>query len=134
MQRLSKAPAWIAASSHPYLFFSDWQNSELWSERPTGDFVLAVQVKAPILEILAAVTKPELRRSGVGRRAMREAFLFFEKKYAISEVWLEVHEKNSAAIAFYLGQGFVQVGQRKNYYPDSGAALSMTKILNSTKV
>jgi ribosomal-protein-alanine N-acetyltransferase len=38
-------------------------------------------------------------------------------------MFLEVAADNKAANALYAGAGFVQVGERRGYYPDGGDAL-----------
>ncbi|MCL1911712.1 MAG: ribosomal protein S18-alanine N-acetyltransferase [Leptospirales bacterium] len=69
-----------------------------------------------------------LRRYGIGR-----ALLEFIKKYPYKEkparIFLEVREKNAAAIAFYETMGFKAAGTRQNYYGDDNAVL-MEKTLD----
>lgn len=42
------------------------------------------------------------------------------------EIWLEVHEGNSAARKLYEKQGFTAEGRRPGYYRDGGAAILYT--------
>lgn len=43
-----------------------------------------------------------------------------------SEVWLEVHEANSAALSLYQAIGFQKTGLRKQYYRDRGSAILLS--------
>lgn len=45
------------------------------------------------------------------------------------EIWLEVHEDNTAAIRFYEANGFVRNSFRRSYYPDGKGAFNYTRIL-----
>lgn len=40
--------------------------------------------------------------------------------------WLEVHEKNVAALKLYFAVGFTIDGRRHNYYPDRGTAILLS--------
>jgi ribosomal-protein-alanine N-acetyltransferase len=70
---------------------------------------------APECELLHLVVAPERRRQGVGAELLRQAFAHFaETRFAVC--FLEVRVSNQAARRLYAKFGFVQVGQRKNYY------------------
>lgn len=71
------------------------------------------------LEILNLAVEPDARRQGCGRRLLLLA-LQAGRKMGMQKAILEVREGNGAAIALYLGSGFVQVGRRRRYYADTG--------------
>lgn len=71
------------------------------------------------LEILNLAVDPDARRQGCGRRLLWLA-LQAGRKMGMQKAILEVREGNGAAIALYLGSGFVQVGRRRRYYADTG--------------
>ncbi len=70
------------------------------------------------LEILNLGVRPDLRRKGYGRRLLR-LVLHLASKMGIKNAILEVRESNKAALALYASLGFVQVGRRRAYYPDT---------------
>ncbi|MEP6590079.1 MAG: ribosomal protein S18-alanine N-acetyltransferase [Gemmatimonadota bacterium] len=66
-------------------------------------------------EILSIATDPRLRRTGLGRRLLREAMAIMLERGAHA-AWLEVRVGNVAARAMYQCEGFVAAGLRKGYY------------------
>jgi ribosomal protein S18 acetylase RimI-like enzyme len=85
-------------------------------------FAIGSQVMDEV-ELHLIVVAPERRRRGVGR-ALLEAF-----QSGVTEVHLEVSERNTNGIAFYEAQGFNRVGRRPDYYGPGEAALLMTRRL-----
>ena len=71
------------------------------------------------LEILNLAVRPHIRRLGHGKRILR-TILRLARKMDIHRVLLEVRKGNKAAISLYEGCGFQHVGQRRNYYADTG--------------
>ncbi len=69
------------------------------------------------------------RRRGVARALLQE-LLIRAKACGLAFITLEVRKSNSAAIALYSGQGYVQAGVRKGFYrnPKEDAVL-MTRYL-----
>lgn len=74
-------------------------------------------------------TAPSARRQGIGR-ALITALMEQAGELELSFVTLEVRRSNEPAKALYAQQGFVPVGERKDYYrcPKEDAIL-MTKFL-----
>lgn len=74
-------------------------------------------------------TAPSARRNGIGR-ALISALLKQAEELALSFVTLEVRRSNEPAKALYAQQGFLAVGERRDYYqrPKEDAIL-MTKFL-----
>ena len=65
-------------------------------------------------ELLLIATHPDAQRSGVGY-SLATAVIHQSAKKGAKMVFLEVREGNPA-LALYLRVGFLQVGQRENYY------------------
>jgi ribosomal-protein-alanine N-acetyltransferase len=86
----------------------------------TGGGLLLLRVAADEAEILTiGVTA---RRRGIGRRLLAQA-IASARAAGATAMFLEVAADNKAANALYAGAGFVQVGERRGYYPDGGDAL-----------
>jgi ribosomal-protein-alanine N-acetyltransferase len=69
--------------------------------------------EAHLLNICVA---PDWQRQGYGRLLL-EHFMELARERGANQMFLEVRLSNQAAIALYEGQGFNEVGMRKNYYP-----------------
>ena len=79
-------------------------------------------------DIMNIVTKKTYRNQGVGTLLL-EKLIALSKSISLKSVSLEVNESNFSAIHLYEKFGFIEVGNRKNYYNSSNAIL-MTKKLN----
>ena len=77
-----------------------------------------LSVGAGEAHVLTICVHPDFRKKGYGRRMLRHLLDKGAKKGA-QECFLEVRPSNSVAIALYLAMGFVQVGERRNYYPSN---------------
>ncbi|MDX1490641.1 MAG: ribosomal protein S18-alanine N-acetyltransferase [Pseudohongiellaceae bacterium] len=66
--------------------------------------------------VLTICVNPAYRRTGLGRRMLRHLLERAKKRQAL-ECFLEVRPSNIEAKNLYLSFGFVQVGERKHYYP-----------------
>lgn len=83
-----------------------------------GDVVvgfLVLRLMAGELWIFNIGTDATRRRQGVGDALMTRA-VSTAKAMGV-ELWLEVRERNTAAIALYEKHGLVVVGRRPKYYP-----------------
>jgi len=67
--------------------------------------------------ILNLCVHPDYQRKGLGRELLQHALLQAKQKGA-GIAYLEVRRSNKRAIALYNQAGFVQISERKNYYPD----------------
>lgn len=65
-------------------------------------------------ELLLLATRPDARRRGLGGALLRAVMAEAQGRGA-HEMHLEVRSGNEA-MALYLREGFVKVGERKNYY------------------
>ncbi len=73
--------------------------------------------------VLTLCVHPDFRQQGFGRRMLRHLLDKGFRKGA-QTAFLEVRPSNKTAIALYLATGFVQVGERRQYYPaDPGHTL-----------
>jgi ribosomal-protein-alanine N-acetyltransferase len=70
--------------------------------------------------ILNLCISPQRQGQGLGRRLLRR-MLRMANELQADTAFLEVRESNSIAQTLYESLGFVQVGQRRDYYPaDAG--------------
>lgn len=81
--------------------------------------------------LLTLCVRPEYQRRGYGRKLFG---LLLDRAYKqdAKVCFLEVRRSNESAIDLYRSMGFVQVGERKNYYPNKGGredALIMSRDL-----
>lgn len=81
---------------------------------PLSAFIIC-SVAADQAEILTLATRPEARRSGLGRMLLVETVTALRDKQ-VTELFLEVAEDNLAARELYKGAGFSAIGRRPGYY------------------
>lgn len=93
--------------------------------RQIAGFIL-VRLIGDEAELLSIAVEPKWRGKRVGQALLRAALddLLFS---SARRMFLEVDERNSAALRLYRGHGFVEVGRRKGYYPrpDGSAATAL---------
>ena len=90
-----------------------------WLLMDAGDALLGYFVAmfgVDELHLLNLTVAPAVQGRGHARRLI-EALIGLARERRASQLWLEVRESNGRARAMYGRLGFVQVGQRKNYYP-----------------
>jgi ribosomal-protein-alanine N-acetyltransferase len=85
----------------------------LWEQQVVG--FLIGRVIADNAEILNLAVQPQYRRHGIAS-ALVQRFLEDCRGVGAWQVFLEVRESNSCAIAFYQRLGFRQTGRRPGYY------------------
>ncbi|MBE7031903.1 MAG: ribosomal-protein-alanine N-acetyltransferase [Ruminococcaceae bacterium] len=85
-----------------------------------------------IADIMDVAVHKDFRRQGIGE-ALIEKLIEYCKNEDISEINLEVRISNDAAQSLYKKMGFIEVGQRPNYYENRETAILMTKILTEEK-
>ncbi len=81
--------------------------------------------------LLTLCVSPEYQRRGYGRKLF---MLLLDRAFKLEAetCFLEVRRSNETAIDLYQSMGFVQIGERKNYYPGKSAredALIMSRSL-----
>ena len=81
-------------------------------------------------EIENIVIAPQMQRRGLGEKLLKQLIKFAGARKA-AKVILEVRESNHPARNFYKKCGFLQIGERKNYYsnPTENAPLYQYIIL-----
>lgn len=67
--------------------------------------------------ILNFAVDPAFQQRGYAR-ALLETVLQHAREHQILRLWLEVRRSNTRAIKLYQNAGFVQMGERKNYYAE----------------
>lgn len=72
-----------------------------------------------IFELYRFAIHPDFRRQGYGTYFLSSLIHISRTGEKISKIFLEVSEKNSAAISLYRKAGFHILTRRKNYYKDS---------------
>ncbi|WP_246860691.1 ribosomal protein S18-alanine N-acetyltransferase [Noviherbaspirillum sp. UKPF54] len=84
-----------------------------------GYFLLMLAVdEAHLLNISV---RRDLHGHGVGRLQL-DKVMALSKENGMQSVLLEVRPSNRRALAVYQHYGFVQIGQRRGYYPAAGGA------------
>jgi ribosomal-protein-alanine N-acetyltransferase len=71
------------------------------------------------LQVNDIAVAPEMRRRGLGRQLLDDVLAVARERGAAFAT-LEVRPSNAAARALYAARGFVEVGRRPGYYPESG--------------
>lgn len=84
--------------------------------------MLLARVTAGEAEVLTLAVAPGCRRQGVATRLLAGALAEVRARDG-QTVFLEVAERNLAALALYAGFGFTEVGRRPRYYAGSVDAL-----------
>ena len=81
------------------------------------------------MSILRIAVSPKWRNLGIASWLLDKCFKMSRDK-GVTSVFLEVRESNSAATALYDKQGFISVGKRPAYYPETGedAVVLMKKL------
>lgn len=95
-------------------------------ERPAG-FLIGRTI-ADEAELLTLAVSPQARRQGIGRGLLAE-FHDMARQRGATEAFLEVASDNAPARALYLGRGWAEAGQRRNYYAPGIDAILMRRAL-----
>lgn len=110
------------AYPHPWTLriFRDCLHSgyECWVLRQAGR-VVAHGVLSVVLDeshLLTLCVHPRYRRRGLGRRLL-DHLLEQARQSGARSCFLEVRPSNTGARELYYQTGFVQVGERRHYYP-----------------
>ncbi len=127
LQDCSKVAAFAATAFDPQ-FREAWSESQIsgllssqsaWLELGQHDdrvvaFALSRQMLDEV-ELLLCAVEPSYRRSGVGRRLMRNVVEVACTRSA-NRIFLEVRDGNAAALSLYTATGFEICGRRPAYY------------------
>lgn len=98
--------------------------------RLLGYFLMMYAVEE--VHLLNITVRPDRQGQGLGRKLL-DQLIALARDAGMHAVLLEVRPSNNHALMVYHHLGFVQIGQRKNYYPAAGArredAIVMRKML-----
>lgn len=86
---------------------------------------------APEAEILTLATDPNARRQGHAEHLLHDLLNALAAR-GITDLFLEVASDNAAARALYEKSGFMQAGQRKEYYARADGSRVDALILRRT--
>ena len=133
---------------HQKSFFHGWSENDFstYLQRPkTNPIYVACNSKGKVAgfmvlalsgqecELLSINVDAKWRKKGVARAILQAGFEDLLTAPA-TEMFLEVEETNSAAIALYQDFGFAEISQRPSYYPQKDGsrvtALVMRVVLN----
>ncbi len=89
-------------------------------------FIITWDLKGDI-QINNIAIKNNYRNLKIGTKLLEYTINYY-KELKPEKIFLEVKEKNLVAIEFYLNNGFIKVGIRKNYYNDDNALLMEMKL------
>jgi len=120
LERSPEAARWTARALREALEQDPLHVLVCWQDEDIAGFISGRRV-GDEGEILNLAVKPEMRRKGIGQ-ALVEALLEIFAKDRVVQVFLEVRESNTAAIAFYEKMNFLLTGKRPAYYQNPVAA------------
>ena len=89
------------------------------------------RLMGPEAEILTLATHPNAQGRGQATAMLKTALSSIQND-GVKEVFLEVSDKNSAAIALYQRAGFSAFSERPRYYADGSSAICMKAELSVT--
>lgn len=101
-----------------------------WQEQEVAAFLLFQDLgnnSEALCEILQIASQPKWRSKSMASALLHSML----EDYSSAELWLEVNELNLNAIQFYKAHGFSPCGKRPNYYPNSAAAILMSRPVKS---
>ena len=108
---------------------------EAWVLRDEDGLLLGYFLMMYVVEevhLLNITVRPDRQGQGLGRKLL-DQLIALARDAGMHAVLLEVRPSNNHALMVYHHLGFVQSGQRKNYYPAAGAgredAIVMRKML-----
>lgn len=111
------------------LFSQEFNSADVWVVEESGEEICAfccVRDVVDAWEISILATHPEFRRKGIMKKLLSQMIEHYRSGFLPRPFWLEVHEDNQNAQAFYEKFGFVKEGRRGGYYRDGSAALLYT--------
>lgn len=89
------------------------------SGRLLGYFLMMYALEE--VHLLNITVRPDVQGQGLGRQLF-DKLIGLARDAGMHAVLLEVRPSNNHALMVYHHLGFMQIGQRKNYYPAAGAA------------
>ncbi len=119
--------------SHPWNELQ-WQSeiseksAEVWIFEEKARIIASIcgRIHDDEAELYLILVSPVVQRKGYGRSVL-SYWLSHLRLNSISNVFLEVSSSNVGAIVLYHQLDFIEIGLRKNYYPDGSHALMMER-------
>lgn len=110
-----EAASWTAATYIAIIENPD--QGEVWvaEEQGTVAGFASFRLIDAEAELLNLAVHPERRRKGCGSQLM-QSVCARAAQLGVERIFLEVRASNVAALQFYCGFGFQQVGRRRSYY------------------
>jgi len=137
LQHLHRLAFWQGWDEGAFRSFLRDETMTCFIARPVGSpetimgFVLVRQIDDEA-EIITIAVAPHNRRQGVGY-ALLDATLRHLHHKRVQKLFLEVEEKNHAALSLYRRFGFEEAGRRKGYYQTENGrcdALMLRRLFN----
>ena len=85
-----------------------------------------LSVQSPDADIQTMAIKTSMQGNGYGGQLL-DHMLEAAAELSVKQIFLEVREDNTAAIALYVSRGFQKISVRRNYYPDGTTAVIMRR-------
>lgn len=126
-----------SVQSHPWTAknFEDALDAgyEAWVLRDDAGLAgFCLAMTAPdVVHILVIAVAPKRQRGGLGQLLLKQV-IGTVKQQGQEGLLLEVRPSNANALAFYLAQGFVQIGHRRDYYPAGKGGREDALVLKKT--
>jgi len=76
-----------------------------------------LSISAGESHLLNICVRPEARQQGIGRKMLRH-LVSVARRHEAEVIFLEVRPSNTAAREMYEDEGFNELGNRRDYYPD----------------
>ena len=120
--------------------FDDFWSPEVLKSELTGEnkrYIVAklekkivgfcgIMINFDEIEIMNIVVKKFYRGKGIGKELLNE-IIKKSQELNCKNIFLEVNEKNIAALKMYESAGFKQVGRRRRYYNSKDDAIIMSQ-------
>jgi ribosomal-protein-alanine N-acetyltransferase len=90
-----------------------------------GFSLLEISFVDSFAHLLKIIIDPEKRQSGLGHSLLQESITILQER-GIKSFFLEVEEKNLAAIKLYERAGFKIIHKKKQFYSNGSNAIIMT--------
>ena len=114
VEQAAHSHPWAASIMQRYLEKPDtcWG----WEEAGVIQAHSVVSAVAGEAELLTIAVHPDMQGQGLGRK-MLDQVIEQAQRHQAEQIFLEVRESNTTAIALYEHSGFCELGRRTNYYP-----------------
>lgn len=98
-----------------------------------GYAVVFIRKNSPKARLYSIAVRPEWHGQGLAKKLLSTLESKLHSLPHISSIYLEVHQSNHKALAFYQRQGYQIFGEYHSYYNDGASAWRMFKPLHAHK-